>query len=334
MASSLSEEQKAYMIAHEDDSFTVNIIVCCSVCGPASVIFLLLRLYSQRLVSGKLRLTQSDFLLVIAWVIYVAFIACFASSTKYGGGRHILFVTNLRMVQILNIADEHTYAYTMAFIKLSILRLYGSIFVSQRFNYCLWVIAAVMIAWAISCGLASVLQCMPISHTWDPLMREDSCINYGVSLLVSGVINIVTDFAILAIPIPMVLRLQISKQKKWLLIFTFAMGGSACIISIIRLAFAIKVGSTDDGSWDDIPAGLLSIVELMVGFLAASIPTYRPLYRRIVHGSTSSAPISNTPPPRLDYGPSKKADNEAGYSNESAGNSLLGINMTDQIELV
>ncbi|KAI1139363.1 hypothetical protein F5Y05DRAFT_412463 [Hypoxylon sp. FL0543] len=346
MASSLSDEQRSGMFAHEYDSLVVNIIVCCSVCSVASAAFLLLRLYSQRLVSGKLLLTQSDCLLIIAWVIYVAFVACFASSTRYGGGRHILFVEDPRMVQILNIADENTYAYAMAFVKLSILRLYGSIFTSRQFNCCLWAIAAIMIAWALSCGLSAVFQCRPISHMWDPLVEEQFCINYGISLLVSGVINIATDLTILAMPIPMVLRLHVSKQKKWLLIFTFAMGGSACLVSIIRLAFTIKVGSTADGSWDDIPAGLISVVELMVGILAASIPTYRPLYRHIVRGSAALTPISNTPPLRLDYGRSKNTNrkgNRSGETESQVFDDVLaahcqergppGASLTNQVEL-
>ncbi|KAI0838463.1 hypothetical protein F5Y06DRAFT_287197 [Hypoxylon sp. FL0890] len=339
MASSLSDKQKAYMLGHEDDSLVINIIVCCSICSVASTVFLLLRLYSQYLVSGKLRLAQSEYLLIIAWA---SFVVCFASSTKYGGGRHIVFVENPRMVQILNIADENTYAYAMAFVKLSILRLYGSIFSSRQFHYFLWAIATVMIAWAISCGFAAIFQCRPIAHTWDPLVEKQFCINYGISLLVSGVINIATDFTILALPIPMVLSLHMSKQKKRLLIFTFAMGGSACIISIIRLAFTIKVGSTADGSWDDIPAGLLSVVELMFGILAASIPTYRPLYRRIIGGSATLAPISNTPLLRLDYGSKKTKANSCGsdsqltegfFAGHFQGGDLAGTSVTNQIEL-
>lgn len=41
------------------------------------------------------------------------------------------------------------------------------------------------------------------------------------------------------------------------------------------------MGSTADPTWDDMPAALVSVAELMAGFLAASIPTYRPLWRRI-----------------------------------------------------
>ena len=56
---------------------------------------------------------------------------------------------------------------------------------------------------------------------------------------------------------------------------------SAFIVSIVRQAYAGKVGSTADPTWDDMPAALVSVAELMAGFLAASIPTYRPLWRRI-----------------------------------------------------
>lgn len=62
---------------------------------------------------------------------------------------------------------------------------------------------------------------------------------------------------------------------------THTHANSAFIVSIIRQAYAGKVGSTADPTWDDVPAALVSVVELMAGFLAASIPTYRPLWRHI-----------------------------------------------------
>lgn len=69
---------------------------------------------------------------------------------------------------------------------------------------------------------------------------------------------------------------------------------SAFVVSIIRQAYAGKVGSTADSSWDDMPAALVSVAELMAGFLAASIPTYRPLWRRIFpKGDRSSMNIGD-----------------------------------------
>jgi hypothetical protein len=45
-------------------------------------------------------------------------------------------------------------------------------------------------------------------------------------------------------------------------------------------------------SGDNAPIAIISSIECMVGFLAVSIATYRPLYRYIVEGKTSSAEAS------------------------------------------
>lgn len=51
------------------------------------------------------------------------------------------------------------------------------------------------------------------------------CISYGALLLVCTISNIITDFIILLMPIPLILKLQTSRQKKRLIVFTFGMGG-------------------------------------------------------------------------------------------------------------
>jgi hypothetical protein len=56
-------------------------------------------------------------------------------------------------------------------------------------------------------------------------------------------------------------------------------------VSIVRLVYSLDVGSVD-GSWDAIPAGYMSCIELCVGFLVVSIPVYRSLYRKLARGET------------------------------------------------
>lgn len=70
MAALPSEEQHAYMLAHEDDNLVTNIIVCCSICGAAAIVFILLRLYSQYLISSRFRLTRSDCLIILGCVCF------------------------------------------------------------------------------------------------------------------------------------------------------------------------------------------------------------------------------------------------------------------------
>lgn len=113
----------------------------------------------------------------------------------------------------------------MAFIKFSILAMYGSIFPQKGFRWCLWAVASFMAFWAISCCFVAIFQCTPIEYGWNPTIPGGSCVNYGALVLVAGIFNIITDFVILTMPIPLVLKLNLSTQKKWMVILTFAVGG-------------------------------------------------------------------------------------------------------------
>ena len=63
-----------------------------------------------------------------------------------------------------------------------------------------------------------------MSLLWD-LETPGYCISYGDRVLAFGIITIATDFLILALPIPLVWRIQISRRKKWLITFNFMLGG-------------------------------------------------------------------------------------------------------------
>lgn len=60
------------------------------------------------------------------------------------------------------------------------------------------------------------------------------------------------------------------------------------VVSIARLVYSLDVGSVD-GSWDAIPAGYMSCIELTVGFLVVSIPVYRALYKKVFKPETGGS---------------------------------------------
>lgn len=134
---------------------------------------------------------------------------------------------------------------------------------------------------------------------------------------------------------------------------------SACIVSIVRLAYSEKVGTTADGSCrlhkspmfsthkrikfvpradvnftsgDNIPAGLASAAELMVGFLAASMPTYRPLYRRLRHGDFEGSNGASNSGHEYRFEHPRNTVKITG-GNGGAPLSGTGINVTNQFEM-
>lgn len=174
---------------------------------------------------------------------------------------------------------EVFYGFSMGFLKLSILALYGSVFPSHRFHYCLWALGIFIALWSLMSAIGAICQCIPIESYWDDSV-EGHCMEYGILQFVATVCNIITDFIILFLPIRQVQRLNASREKKRWIYFSFAMGGrysplppphppnplrsvsrsravnildfSACIVSIVRLVFAFQVGSLD-GSCMSVP---------------------------------------------------------------------------------
>jgi hypothetical protein len=99
-----------------------------------------------------------------------------------------------------------------------------------------------------------------------------------------GVLNIVTDWFILFLPIPVVWGLQLERRAKWSISSLFAVGFFTCIISIVRLFYSRRVDNTTDPSWDYVHISLISSIECAAGILAACMPTWRPLFKFLRHG--------------------------------------------------
>ncbi|KAI1798972.1 hypothetical protein F4811DRAFT_558304 [Daldinia bambusicola] len=330
MAKPLTDEDIAYMMAHKDDSLVPNIYACCIVTGVASVFVLLIRVWARYVAHGRIVLNTSDWLMTIAWIAYIGALVSFSLGAVYGLGKHILFITDARKLRIWGIILEVFYYVCIGFIKFSILSFYGAIFSSRRFQISLWIASAFVAAWCISATVVSIFQCTPIEFAWDTSIEGGFCINYGLLVLVAGVINVISDFVILALPIPMILRLQVTKHKRIQLVFIFATGSSACIVSVVRLAYSLVVSSTADISWDNVHPGFVSAAELLVGILAASIPTYGPLFRRYIVGSTARS--------SLPYGRSKGQVSSQLHSasiSVSGGGAVHGpgVHITDEVEL-
>ncbi|KAI0449570.1 hypothetical protein F5B21DRAFT_493942 [Xylaria acuta] len=333
-------EEVAWMLTRPHDSFIPNIIACATISLTAATIFVGLRLWSRRIVRGKLHLDVSDWFAVVAWFVYAAYTASILILTHYGLGKHIVFVTDSRLLGIFTVVAESLYAVTLALLKLSVLAVYRKLFGTSRiFRICTWAVSALVIEWLLQVLLATNLQCIPIAASWDPSLNGN-CINYGLEALVAYLINISTDLTILSLPIPIVLKLNASKAQKRRLIISFAAGGSACIVSLVQLAYITKLGAGADLSWTIVPSTLLGDVEMMVGFLATSIATYRPLYQFIFTDSVTGRSGGSAESEFSNYGSGHKGNSYGIKVSVATGDtshiilgSRRGITVTDYIEL-
>ncbi|KAI1145863.1 hypothetical protein F4825DRAFT_442572 [Nemania diffusa] len=328
-------EEAAWQLEHPHDDLRAAIIALSAVNGSLATLFVGLRVWSRRLLHGRYHFEANDLLCITAWVFYVGFLIATDMATRYGYGRHIVFTNNPRLAQTWSIVSENLYAAVLALLKLSILSLYRQIFGSTVWFYrATWVLTFIVTSLGLWVILASDFQCVPIAASWD-LSIKGTCINYGLSGLLAYIVNILTDLTILSLPIPLVLKLNVSKPKRRMLLITFAAGGSACIVSIVQLRYVPKLGSTADATWDNAPIGIISFFECMTGFLASSIATYRPLYRYLI---LKQSPITDDA--RKFHGASDSSysarimSNKKLHTETSITELSRGIHMTEEVELV
>jgi len=106
--------------------------------------------------------------------------------------------------------------------KLSILYQYKRLFSGKFFHYAVDALFLVLVLWCIAVCFTGVFICTPIKKAWYPTI-PGQCINlisfyYGLQIP-----NVITDFAILVLPLKEVSELRLPKEQKLGVAFTCAL---------------------------------------------------------------------------------------------------------------
>nr|XP_036589603.1 uncharacterized protein CTRU02_00357 [Colletotrichum truncatum]KAF6801608.1 integral membrane protein [Colletotrichum truncatum] len=137
-----------------------------------------------------------------------------------------------------------------------------------------------------ACGFANILCNADGVHIhasiWDRSI-EGQCLNISAIGYAGAACSILEDVVLFVIPIPELLKLQLSRKKKIALVFMFSVASFACIASMIRLKYMVSYANTYDATWDNVEIVLWSSIELNSAIVCGSLPALLPLFR-IVSG--------------------------------------------------
>lgn len=121
------------------------------------------------------------------------------------------------------LALEVIYNASIVTTKLSILLLYHRIFPSRKFRYVLWAVGTFVVCYSITASMVNIFQCVPVRSDWDPTVKA-KCVNIGLDLIILSSINVVTDAAILCLPIQQIWNLKMSWIRKTQIAGLFLLG--------------------------------------------------------------------------------------------------------------
>ena len=119
---------------------------------------------------------------------------------------------------------------------MSLLFLYQRIFgVVRPFRIALLAAGFCVIGYWIACTILAFTACHPLARNWDKTV-PGTCVDLIAFFRWNGICNLIIDFMILMLPMPMVWRLKITLKQKVVLSGMFALG-----LLYVRSAFHLTI---------------------------------------------------------------------------------------------
>ena len=144
--------------------------------------------------------------------------------------------------------------------------------------------------------ILNILQCRPVGAAFDdPLQPTAKCTDIVTLYLSSAPVNIITDLAILFLPMPILTSMRLPRNEKIILIITFSFGAFVAVVDVVRIAYLesaalARLQNTSgsaasnaeyDYSWIASLSFMWSAVEVHVGLIVACVPGVKPLVAKV-----------------------------------------------------
>lgn len=109
--------------------------------------------------------------------------------------------------------------------KMALLLVYRRLAPQKWFHVTIWATSFVVIGSSIAITFTTIFPCKPVRAGWDITITDKKCIDRPAVYQATAIMGAITDAMVLAVPIPVVIPLQISRRQKIGLICFFGVGG-------------------------------------------------------------------------------------------------------------
>ncbi|KAJ5365068.1 hypothetical protein N7517_007954 [Penicillium concentricum] len=264
-----------------------------------ATIFLALRCFQDFMLIKKIEIDLNTYTTLvtitisygIALVYFVTMVNCWIFVMNYGWGKH-MWNANLEDLMEFNkglLINTLTYLICPCITKMAILSVLYQINPAKMYRYLVVTVAVAIFAYTLTLGIITGGPCNPL-HAGNTACLENVALSQAV-------LNIASDLAVIAIPIPTIHGLHFSTKQK------VTVGCLVIICSIARLPYVLLLGETADTTYTEAILEVWSLVEVNLSIICACamqfkrlIAIYLPrlsLFSARSHGTTKL--IEDTP---------------------------------------
>ncbi|KAK8061699.1 oxidoreductase [Apiospora phragmitis] len=269
--------------------------------------------------------SADDIVMLVALIMAIMSMVCFVGMVRNGAGRYQKDIKpewREGLAYWSYIIGEFLVT-GISLVKISIgffLKRFAQTPAQHRFLWGMIIFCAIFMVYS---AITFVIACIPLKAMWIPGLRAaptSKCQTGQVLSIIgtaNGVINVLTDVIFCLLPVPVVLALNINRRTRTTLFLILSLGLlrpllivdlSACAASVTRMIFG-RQRLVDPYYTRHYNFLVWFYIELQVGILAASLPTLRPMFSKLLKGASTAARPGgnyNYGSSRYGYGPRSK----------------------------
>ncbi|KAF4995616.1 hypothetical protein FGRMN_5007 [Fusarium graminum] len=237
-----------------------------------ATITLCLRLYSAGFILRKLDWDIP--LIILAWGGSLGFFIGVVLAISSGLGKHLWDVRATSIPGYFNLilVLGLTYVWPPTLTKLALLVLYYRLIPNKSFHFGLYAVGAGLVIYTLVITILLAWPCHPLKP------GTGNCV---VNLAISqGVLNIVSDAIVIALPIPLIHRLNMPLRQRITAGVLLTLGSGVIIVSCIRFAYVQRMKNNPDVTWTQATACQWSCVEMNTGIICNCLAHMKPFIRK------------------------------------------------------
>lgn len=173
-------------------------------------------------------------------------------------------------------AIQALFAICLGAVKIGLCFMLKRIFVVQTFHVLTWIVMAICIGWVLFTIIIGFTICQPVAMNWDPATPGGTCGNQLAGFAAVGILDLITDGALLLLPVPMVIRLQMRWQHKIALLAIFGAGALTMVFAGMRLHAVLTLDFLDV-TYSQVPVVLYGTLEPAIAILVSCSVPLQPL---------------------------------------------------------
>ncbi|EME46327.1 hypothetical protein DOTSEDRAFT_51841 [Dothistroma septosporum NZE10] len=269
--------QKQVVEPHKFDTFSMTqdrlalivVGVIFTLVGTFAIACRIMMLMLRRRIIGN-----DDFAMFVGYAFAIAFTIASYASVRWGVGLELVNVPPFwakRAVRAIYV-EEIFYYFSVFFVKISIMFMYLRLAKELRnyFYHCSIAMIAVLCVQFGTTIIVFSAQCIPLTRYWSPEI-PGNCIDITAFFYSTNFFTIITDVIMLALPIPVLLKVPGSRLRKAGVIAAFSCGGFSTLASCVRL-YSIRIYTQSPQPLRDAaPINTWSLIEVYVGICCGSI---------------------------------------------------------------